>query len=152
MMLLITTSTPYILSCRTLIVVLALITGAPCTGTTSGVDIKRPLLIASSKFNVHHSSNTYHPECPARTLSINDMVESLNSKNIIKSALPSAEIDVNRYVEAENVINMVHKEDYIKDIKIRCEKGIRVASPWYSTLTILHSCSCVYSTQVSYIR
>ena len=93
----------------------------------------RPLVITSELFAQRHVPRGYHPECPERIAAIlkGPLAESdAGAKYEIRK--PSAESDDAARAAALAAIRLAHTDEYVKEVKMRCEKGARALSPWDS--------------------
>ena len=91
--------------------------------------LRRPLIISSPRFT-EHSINTYHPECPERSEVLHQMAQRMHDQGQVELRLPSAEVDLERFREAERVVRTVHSNEYVDEIRFLCAKGARRPSPW----------------------
>jgi len=94
--------------------------------------LARPLIITSELFAQRHVPRGYHPECPERIAAIlkGPLAESDAGKYEIRK--PSAESDDAARAAALAAIRLAHTDEYVKEVKMRCEKGARALSPWDS--------------------
>ena len=96
---------------------------------TRSFTIMAPLIISSQNL-VRHRPTSYHPECPERIEVCLKVLQQMESEGTIRLLKPSGELNPARLQLALDVINSVHDHEYVKEVKMRCEKGARVLDPW----------------------
>jgi acetoin utilization deacetylase AcuC-like enzyme len=99
--------------------------------TTPCSALRPPLIISSDKMLRHRDVSGYgHPECPERVKVCLDVLQHMQAEGLVRLTPPAAETDPAREHAALDVINSVHDHAYVKEVKMRCDKGARVLSPW----------------------
>jgi hypothetical protein len=89
----------------------------------------KPMVISSEKM-LRHRPAGYHPECPERITNCLQTLREMANADIIRLVHPSAESIPEREELALSVIRMTHTEEYVQEVKMRCEKGARMIDPW----------------------
>lgn len=92
---------------------------------------QNPLIITSREM-LDHQPSSLHPECPERLLFSIEKIEHMREQGLIRQQEPKACLDETEYNKALNIIQTVHSIDYVNEIKMLCERGARMASPWDS--------------------
>ena len=90
----------------------------------------KPLIISSDKLMRHRTTSYAHPECPERIQGSLEILNEMLNANLIRLEKPSGEVSEDRLQLASSIISRVHDNEYIRDVKIRCEKGAKNISPW----------------------